>query len=411
MKRRILLVDGASQDLAELQAALRPAVPEWEFHHLRHGGPALAFLRNEACDAVVADLQLEDMPGLELAARLLGEQPRTHRILLADLGEPQALFGCVGGVHQFLSKPCEPERLKAELDRAFEFQVWLPNQTVRALMGRIPNLPSRSADYAAVIQELRKDEPAIEAAAAAIAQDPPMTAKILQLANAAAYGMPLDESDPIAATRDLGATNTRTALLLAHRYSGFEEANAAGLAVDALLAHARLTRQLATRIAEAEHLDRRRVAHAATGALLHDLGKIALAVNLPELYRQRADLIRARHWAAWEAEQELFGATHAEVGACLLATWSLPLAVVEAVALHHHPTRFLHTDFSPLTAVHVGNAFAHAERLDDALPRLDLAYLNDVGVADRLPAWWDACASLRTADTPALARTGPEHHG
>jgi HD-like signal output (HDOD) protein len=42
-----------------------------------------------------------------------------------------------------------------------------------------------------------------------------------------------------------------------------------------------------------------------------------------ETYRAQGD---------WDAERELFGATHAEVGAWLLGIWGLPVPIVEAMA-------------------------------------------------------------------------------
>ena len=38
-----------------------------------------------------------------------------------------------------------------------------------------------------------------------------------------------------------------------------------------------------------------------------------------------------------EAEREVIGCDHAEVGACLLKQWGLPAMLVEAVANHHAP--------------------------------------------------------------------------
>ena len=62
-----------------------------------------------------------------------------------------------------------------------------------------------------------------------------------------------------------------------------------------------------------------------------------------------------------EAEQLLFGFTHAEVGAYLLGLWGLPATSVEAVAFHHEPrpaARRAATSCEVVTAVHVACALA-----------------------------------------------------
>jgi HD-like signal output (HDOD) protein len=398
MRRRILFADSPTRELHDLRAALASRNTEWTIEYAMGGEAALAFLARQSCDAVVTDLFLEDMPGLDFLARVLSQYPQTHRLVLTDLGDPASLFRCVGGVHQFLSKPCEADRLELVLDRTFSFQLWLPNQTVRTLMGRLPNLPSLPQNYTAIIKELRHESPSIERVAAAVAQDPPSSAKLLQLANSAAYGPPLDEADPVRAVRDLGLTNTQGALLLSHTYSDFHEATASGFSPEALHQHALRTSRMARCIAEAEHVNHQGIQQSATAGLLHDLGKIALAVNLPEQYRDCRKLCIDQ--PEWEAEQTVFGANHAEVAGCLLALWNLPVPVVEAVALHHHPTRFRKDRFTALTAVHAANIFDHSPDFETASRRIDLAYLRELGIEDRLERWWKACVTERETDRP-----------
>jgi len=320
-----------------------------------------------------------------------------HRVLLADLGDIDSLLRCVGSIHQFLARPCEAGRVREVLNRAFTLETWLPNQAVRELLGRLPYLPSPSDDYAAVIDDLDNKQHSLERASLKVAADPPMAAKVLQLANSAAYGSPLDEADPGAAVTSLGLANTRRMLLLAHTYSSFREINTREFSMPALWEHARRTSVLAGEIALREGCRPLRVQQAATAGLLHDLGKIALAANLPGKFRSVQRLIESTSLSSCEAEEEIFGAHHGEVGGSLLGLWGLPLAVVEAVALHHHPSRFLSDRFSPLTAVHIANALAHASTMDDVWDYLDRDYLGELQLEDRLSAWWQVRATLESS--------------
>jgi HD-like signal output (HDOD) protein len=223
---------------------------------------------------------------------------------------------------------------------------------------------------------------------------------VLQLANSAAWGPPLDEADPHAATQGLGLLNVKRTLLLAHGGYSFREAEAAGFDAPRLWRHARKTSHLARLIATAEQSSPELVKQAATAGLLHNLGKIALVANQVDRYRLVMERQRHAGVPAWEAEQQVFGATHGEVGGCLLGLWGLPMPVIEAVALHHHPTCFLSNNFSPLTAVHVANGLLAAPDLDAARARLDLNYLAALQLDHRLPAWWTCRESL---DQPQAA--------
>ena len=96
----------------------------------------------------------------------------------------------------------------------------------------------------------------------------------------------------------------------------------------------------------------------------------------------------------WEAESAALGVTHAELGASLLGIWGLPAAMVEAVALHHLPARFLSKTFCPLTAVHAANVLEHELRPDlQGLPvaALDQNYLSELGLGQRWEHWRDLC--------------------
>jgi len=391
MRKRILLVDDVAGMLQDVKEELASLAQDWELFYTESGFKALEFLAHTPCDVVVMDLRLPDLSGAQLASEVMKQYPCVHRVILADLGDMQSLLRCVGGAHQFLAKPCEAGRLKIILERAFQSDVWLPNQTVRQIIGRIPKLPSPADLYAAVVEELDSASPSPEKVCGLIASDPVMAAKVLQLANSAAYGQPLDEADPVRAARDIGMANTRAVILLSHSFSNFRELEARGYSVESLWKHSQKVSRWARWIAVAEGAGEEIVQQSATAGLLHDIGKLALGVNLPQQFERVLELIQNQDRSASDAEREVFGATHGEVGGCLLATWGLPMPVVEAVALHHHPARFFSDVFNPLTAVHVANAFQDVAGVDQIVRCVDNDYLGAVGVRGKLRDWWQLC--------------------
>src|SRR5437867_4286537 len=248
MKKKILLVDDVTASLRELKEELAGHSNDWELFYKSTGIGALDLLAQIPCDAIVADLRLVDMSGNQLAGEVMQRYPRMHRVILADLGDLQSLLKCVGNAHQFLAKPCAGERLQIVLQRAFEFDVWLPNQTVRELVGRMPKLPSPADSYTCIVKQLQADSPALEAIGELVAGDPAITAKVLQLANSAAYGPPLDEADPVLAVEELGFENTRGLVLLSHSYSNFKDLEGSGFSVDSLWRHSQRTARFSRRI-------------------------------------------------------------------------------------------------------------------------------------------------------------------
>jgi putative nucleotidyltransferase with HDIG domain len=75
-----------------------------------------------------------------------------------------------------------------------------------------------------------------------------------------------------------------------------------------------------------------------TPALLHDMGKLILGQFVKE-ERQSIQRITAQGVPLDIAEHMVLGTDHAEIGALILARWSLPDDIVIAVRSHHNPER------------------------------------------------------------------------
>jgi HD-like signal output (HDOD) protein len=155
--------------------------------------------------------------------------------------------------------------------------------------------------------------------------------------------------------------------------------------------HSRRVSRYAGWIAEVEAAGEETIRYSGTAGLLHDIGKVAIAANMPRKFNEAQFHARVNKLQLWEAEQQQYGATHSEVGGWLMCVWGLPLPVVEAVLLHHHPVRQNVRRFTPLTAVHVANSFARAAGLSQAAELVDMAYLDALRLRHRLAHWWEAC--------------------
>ena len=95
-----------------------------------------------------------------------------------------------------------------------------------------------------------------------------------------------------------------------------------------------------------------------TAGLLHDIGKVLMAHVLPPQAQSAIQShIAAEGLGSVQAEREVIGTDHADVGACLLYVWRLPDSIVEAAAHHHQPV--LHPVPRLSTIVHLANRLAH----------------------------------------------------
>jgi putative nucleotidyltransferase with HDIG domain len=108
--------------------------------------------------------------------------------------------------------------------------------------------------------------------------------------------------------------------------------------------------------------------------LLHDIGKIVELAMFPAEFEQIAAAVSERRLLIANAEMEILGCTHAEVGRLLAERWNLPAKLTHVIARHHMPVD--DGRFSIETAiVHAADIFARGLDLgsggDDRVPPLD----------------------------------------
>jgi HD-like signal output (HDOD) protein len=411
--KRILFVDDEPKVLEGLQRLLRPMRHQWEMAFVGGGAEALAALAARPFDVVVSDMRMPGMNGAQLLDEVMRRYPQMVRIILSGYSDQELILKSVGSTHQYLSKPCDAESLKLTVGRACALRDLLADEKLQLLVSRMRSLPSLPSLYFELVTELQSPEASIKKVGEIIARDLGMTAKILQIVNSAFFGIRRHVSSPTEASAFLGLNTVITLVLSIQVFSQFDQDQLPGFSPTSLWSHSMRVGALAKRITQAQGQGQQMAEEAFTAGLLHDAGKLVLAANLPQAYSQMLAQAPAEPREGFqlfclppdEAERQVFGATHAEIGAYLLGLWGLPDPIVEAVAFHHNPRQCLGQAFSPLTAVHVANALeqeSHGAEPEEGaslregfqLSRLDLDYLAALGLGERLPAWREICGQV-----------------
>ena len=393
-------MDDEPNILEGLQRMLRPMRKEWDMAFAESGQEALDLMAQKPFDVVVSDMRMPDMDGAVLLSEVMKRHPQTVRFVLSGHSEDETILRSVGTTHQFLAKPCDAEVLKASIERALALRAVLSNELLRMFVSRIAALPSLPEAYTRLTEELRSPDASIATVGEIVETDVAMAAKVLQLVNSAFFAVRRHVSSVTQAVSLLGLDTVKSLVLMVGVFSQASAAKMpAGFSLDTLWRHSMAVGACCQAISKAEDAGMEVISDACTAGLLHDSGMLVLAVNRTQAYGQILEVVRSKNLSLTKAEKAAFGCTHAEVGAYLLGIWGLPDSIVEAVAFHHYPSQCGARGFGPLTAVHAANVLEHEAHEADsggAAPTLDLEYLAQCGLDDRIAAWRETCLSVST---------------
>jgi putative nucleotidyltransferase with HDIG domain len=383
-RRRILFVDDEVSVLDGLQNILRKQRHVWDMAFARGSAAALAELELAAYDVIVSDMKMPGMDGPALLQVIKDRYPAAARIVLSGQAERDAVLRALPVAHQFLSKPCDIDLLRAVIDRTCNLQMLLQDDAIRRVVGKLDTLPSVASSYWALTRALQQQEIGLADVAAIVEQDPGMTAKVLQLVNSAYFGLAHRITSIQQAVMYLGIELLKGLLLTARVFALMDISRMPGFSLDRLQQHSLLTARVAKRLVT-NPADQD---EAFTAALLHDVGHVIFALGVPERFAEVLRIAHAEGRPLDEVEREVLCVSHSEVGAYLLGVWGLPFPILEAIANHHQPHRVAEGSRDVLAAVHVADALVDGWiETGDPNERLDVAFLESAGWDSHLPAW------------------------
>lgn len=384
----ILFVDDEPNILDGLRRMLRPLRQEWDMFFANSGKEALNLLAEKPIDVVVSDMKMPGMDGAFLLQEISNRYPQIVRIILSGYSENEMIIKSVGAAHQYLSKPSDPETLKETVNKACALRNLLRDEKIRRLVSQMRSVPSLPNLYSELLHELELPDPRIEKIAGIVKQDIGMTAKILQLVNSAFFGLRRNITDAAQAINFLGLDTLKSLTLGIGVFSQFEKNDKSSQILSELWSHSIAVGRIARAISE--QINSSVASDAFTAGLLHDIGEVLLAINMPDKFAAAQELVEKEQLARIEAEKQVFETTHSEVGAYLLGLWGLPHQVVEAVAFHHFPSEFQIDKFTSLSAVHIANSinrFGNQDWSFEAEKFIDIKHLQSIGLVEKLPAW------------------------
>jgi putative nucleotidyltransferase with HDIG domain len=398
--RQILFVDDQPEVLHGIERMLFDRCDEWQMAFADGGKTALQLMEDNPYDVVVSDMRMPGMDGADLLNEVARRQPFIVRIILSGYSEREMVMKSVRATHQFLAKPLDSRRFQHILERAFELRHLLTHEKLKGIITSMKTLPSLPTVYYELMRELQNPDITMTKIGQLIAKDVGMTAKLMQLVNSSFFGLPVHISDPVHAAKLLGADVIKGLVLSVQVFAQFDKLALSGFSLERFTEHSLAVASLAKIIAATVTTDKKVVDNAFIGGMLHDVGKLVLAEYKTTEYDKALAMAKEQSVAEWQAERNVIGTSHAEVGGYLLGIWGLPDEIIECAAYHHHPGNFADTNITPMTAVHLANALEtdlplqHHDAFGSAI---DMEYLRELNLESKLPEWQNIHKDKREA--------------
>lgn len=205
--------------------------------------------------------------------------------------------------------------------------------TAKSLVENVLQLISLPEIYLRLQQVIDDPDHTRDQVAEILSYDPSLSARVLRIANSSYYGFPREIESVASAVGIIGEIDLRNLVLATSVAGSMNALSYRGVNIDDFWLHS-LRCGIAARL----------IAKAIGGfspetlflaGILHDLGILVIYQHDATLAAAISRQIDQQHQLRDQAERELLGFDHAEVGALLLEAWGLSAELAELVRCHH----------------------------------------------------------------------------
>jgi putative nucleotidyltransferase with HDIG domain len=393
---RVLFVDDEINVLQGMRRSMQDMQKEWSMEFASSGAAALDSLAKTPADVILSDMRMPGMDGWQLLSEVKKRHPQMLRLVLSGPTDPSCIMRSIGAAHEILPKPCDSAALKAVISRANMLKQLLGSERLAKLLARLGVLPRPPKVFNDMLTYLQLPLPSVPDAARIMSDDAPLTANVVKLANSAFFGSRQPIITAARAAAYLGPDILGALVLGLGVFKSGAPSGIQGFSLERLWRHSLETAIAARTVARSEKLSPAQADEAFVAGMLHDVGKVVFAARPAAATN---DPISAGTHATAQME-----AHHAEVGACLLASWGFPNSIVEAVAFHHTPGQAVCSGLCLTKLVHIADRLVHQRRAEYSGPferGLEAELLAKLKLTERWPEWLAALDSFDFVESAA----------
>jgi len=248
------------------------------------------------------------------------------------------------------------------------------NKQIEFLIKNMGDLPTIPSVYVTVNKMLSDPHTSAFDVGQVVSSDQVIASKILKLANSAFYGFAGRVNTVPHAIAVLGFNATKNVVLTTGVLSALKLKNPIdGFNLTAFWKHSAAVGAIARLAAEEFYAQRKEEAFVA--GILHDIGKLILAICSPEDFANCMDIAASKGCLFLEAEKEVLGIYHTDVAALINRKWNLPREIAAVMINHHKNINMLSEHTRMIAIVKLADVLARGLQLghpcDYSMPVLE----------------------------------------
>ena len=217
----------------------------------------------------------------------------------------------------------------------FEEDILEKKQRTELVLKNVYNLPPMPQVIDETLRLLNSNTSTVRELTAVIIKDQSLVTKILSIANSPLYGLQRRVSTIDFAVTILGYAELRNIVLILSMIESFKNKTDKYLDQKEFWMHSYLVGSACKKLSD--DLKLQKSSEAFISGFLHDLGVTVMHRYFHSNFVTINDLVLNEGMNHLDAETEILGLTHGEIGTILLEKWNFPNSLCDPVRYHHTP--------------------------------------------------------------------------